>query len=103
LATDPISEYLIGWRTDDLNGTQGPFYFAIDSNNPDDRYFLRAYDKDGVLMWSQDNFPTEDDVILPENTIGLSNLVVNNGFLEKHRDFINSRWICIFTFSTKRS
>lgn len=64
----------------DLNGTQGPFYFAVDSNNPDDRYFLRAYDKDGVLIWSQDNFPSEDDVILPENTIGLSNLVVNNVF-----------------------
>lgn len=79
-ATDPIpNTSLVGVQID-LNGTQGPFYFAVDSNNPDDRYFLRAYDKDGVLIWSQDNFPSEDDVILPENTIGLSNLIVNNVF-----------------------
>ena len=31
----------------DANGTQGPFYFLLDSANPSDLYYIQFYDKDG--------------------------------------------------------
>lgn len=78
--TEPIPNTSLYGVLIDLNGTQGPFYFVDDTENPDDRYFLRAYDKVGVLIWSQDNYPFQNTQIEPEDTLGLNNLVINNVF-----------------------
>lgn len=42
--------------TFDLNGTQGPFYFAVDSANLDDTYFLEVFDVSGNSLWTVKNF-----------------------------------------------
>jgi len=40
----------------DLNGTSGPFYFAVDSANPNDGYFLVVKDAQGNPLWSVNNY-----------------------------------------------
>lgn len=40
----------------DLNGTQGPFYWMVDSNSLEDTYYLEAYDSNNNLLWTLDNF-----------------------------------------------
>lgn len=40
----------------DLNGTQGPFYWEVDSSNLNDTYYLEAYDAQGDLLWTVPNF-----------------------------------------------
>ncbi len=42
--------------TFDLNGTSGPFYWIVDSNNLEDTYYLEAYDSNNNLLWTVDNF-----------------------------------------------
>lgn len=38
------------------NGSQGPFYFEFDSDNPDELYYLEVYDENDALVWTIDNF-----------------------------------------------
>lgn len=40
----------------DANGTKGPFYWAVDSADADDLYYLEAHDSDNNVLWTQDNF-----------------------------------------------
>lgn len=40
----------------DLNGTQGPFYWASDSTDLEDVYYLEAYDSQNNLLWTVDNY-----------------------------------------------
>lgn len=40
----------------DLNGTQGPFYWAVDSDDLEDTYYLEAYDRDNNLLWTIDDY-----------------------------------------------
>jgi len=40
----------------DLNGTQGPFYWSVDSDNLDDTYYLEAYDSSGNPLWTIDDY-----------------------------------------------
>lgn len=40
----------------DLNGTHKPIYFASDSADLTDTYYLRVLDKNGNLIWDADNF-----------------------------------------------
>jgi len=40
----------------DLNGTQGPFYWAVDSDDLADTYYLEAYDAQNNLLWTVDDF-----------------------------------------------
>ncbi len=42
----------------DLNGTKGPFYWQLDSSNPNDLYYVEVYDKQGNLLWQANDFPT---------------------------------------------
>lgn len=65
----------------DENGTQGPFYFEFDTNNPDDLYYIEVYDSKGNLQWTLDNFLPSDgsgggSVIT--TALDLENLVINN-------------------------
>lgn len=40
----------------DLNGTAGPFYWTVNSADLTDTYYLEAYDADGNLLWSLDDY-----------------------------------------------
>lgn len=40
----------------DADGTQGPFYFSIDSGTPGDAYFLIAKDSQGNELWTRENY-----------------------------------------------
>ncbi len=40
----------------DLNGTQGPFYWAFNDASPDDLYYIFVNDADGNLLWDIDDF-----------------------------------------------
>lgn len=40
----------------DLNGTAGPFYWSVDSADLSDTYYLEAYDSDGTLLWTLDDY-----------------------------------------------
>lgn len=40
----------------DLNGVQGPFYWEIDTANPDETYYIFVNDADGNLIWDIDDF-----------------------------------------------
>jgi len=64
----------------DENGSQGPFYWEFDTDNPDELYYLEIYDTDGVLQWTIDNFSSAGggggSVIT--TALDLENLVANN-------------------------
>lgn len=67
----------------DLNGTQGPFYWKTDTSNPNDLYYLEAYDSDDTLLWTLDNYAP------PGGSGGgggttfapLKNMIANNVFI----------------------
>lgn len=75
----------------DANGTQGPFYWKVDSANPDDLYFLEAKDSDGNLLWTIQNYspPGEGGGGSATTYLPLKNLISNNVFLN-HIDDIGS-------------
>lgn len=64
----------------DENGSQGPFYWEIDSDNPDESYYIEVYDSDGVLQWTQDNFlpPQGGGGSVITTALDIENLVANN-------------------------
>jgi hypothetical protein len=65
----------------DENGTQGPFYWQIDSNNPDETYYIEVYDENGVLIWTQDNYlPGDGGGSVVTTALDLENLITNNVF-----------------------
>jgi hypothetical protein len=67
-----------------LNGTAGPFYWKIDSTQPDDLYFLNVFDADGNPVFNIQNYPIAGGgggggggtVVLP-----IKNIIVNNSFI----------------------
>jgi hypothetical protein len=67
----------------DANGTAGPFWFQVDSDNPDDAYLIIVQDANGNEVWSVDNYlPGSGGGGGGGSTIGvhLKNLVTNNVF-----------------------
>jgi len=68
----------------DLNGIQGPFYWTVNSGNLNDTYYLEAYDADGNLLWTQDNyFPPGAGGGGNTNTfLPLVNYIANNQFID---------------------
>ncbi len=40
----------------DLNGVQGPFYWTVNSSDPNDTYYLEAYDSNDNLLWTMNDF-----------------------------------------------
>lgn len=67
-----------------LNGTAGPFYWKIDSTQPDDLYFLNVFDADGNPVFNIQNYPIAGGgggggggtTVLP-----IKNIIVNNSFI----------------------
>ena len=67
----------------DLNGTSGPFYWLVDSNNPSDLYYVEVYDKSGNLLWQADDYPGGGGGGGSDVTtyITLVNYITNNQFI----------------------
>lgn len=76
----------------DLNGTQGPFYWTVDSADPDETYYLEAYDSQGNLLWTAENY-------LPAGSgggggnvttyISILNYITNNQFINHIDETVN--------------
>lgn len=66
----------------DENGTRGPFFWKLDSTDPDDLYNLIFYDVDGNLVWQENSFPQGVSGGGGGGTtvISLTNLINNNVF-----------------------
>ena len=65
------------------NGTSGPFYWQLDSDNPDDLYFIRILDNDGNLLFEDNTYPISGggsggSITLVQN---IENIIINNSFL----------------------
>lgn len=66
----------------DENGQQGPFYFATDSANPQETYYIEVFDSSGNLVWNLDNYiaPGSGGGGGGTAVINSNNLVINNVF-----------------------
>jgi len=66
----------------DENGSQGPFYWAFDSANPDDSYYIEIYDFNGNLQWTIDDFPSQSGSggSIVTTAVNLQNLITNSVF-----------------------
>ena len=76
----------------DLNGTQGPFYWTVDSADLTDTYYLEAYDADDNLLWTLDDyFPPGSGGGGGNVTtyIPLLNYIANNQFIDHIDDTAN--------------
>lgn len=70
----------------DANGTAGPFFFEIDSTDPNETYFILVTDANGVEMWSVDHYlPSGGSGGGGTTAVDLDNLVKNNIFY-RHMD-----------------
>jgi hypothetical protein len=67
----------------DLNGTQGPFYWAVDSTDLADTYYLEAYDAQNNLLWTVDDFypPGTGGGGNVTTFIPIVNYITNNQFI----------------------
>ncbi len=71
----------------DDNGSQGPFYFQLNSAVPEQLYYLEVYDSSGVLQWTINNFtPSGGGGSGPIITtaLNLNNLVANSPMLNNN-------------------
>lgn len=68
----------------DLNGTQGPFFWAFDSANPNDLYYLEAFDSDGNLLFTINNYGPGSGGGGGNTTtyLPLQNYIANNQFID---------------------
>jgi hypothetical protein len=71
----------------DLNGTNGPFYWKLNTAFPTDLYYLEIFDKNDVLQYTIDKFPGTGAVVSAA-TSNQTNLVSNGSFF-RHVDTIN--------------
>lgn len=76
----------------DLNGVQGPFYWADDSDDTTDNYYIFVNDADGNLLWSINNFT--GNAASGTNTttttyVEFQNYISNNVFID-HIDDITT-------------
>lgn len=64
----------------DENGSQGPFYWEVNSLDPDETYYIEVYDANGVLQWTIDDFspPGGGGGSVVTIATDLENLIANN-------------------------
>ena len=76
----------------DLNGTQGPFYWAVDSDDLADTYYLEAYDAQNNLLWTVDDFypPGSGGGGIVTSYIPIVNYITNNQFINHIDDIAGS-------------
>jgi len=72
----------------DLNGTQGPFYWSVDTDDLDDTYYLEAYDAQNNLLWTVDNYypPGTGGGGNVTTIIPVVNYITNNQFIDHIND-----------------
>lgn len=75
----------------DANGTQGPFYWKVDSADLGDTYYLEAYDSNDVLLWTVDDFfpPGSGGGGNTTTYVPLNNFISNNVFIDHIDDTAN--------------
>ncbi len=75
----------------DLNGVMGPFYWDVNSADLTDTYYLEAYDADGNLLWTLDNYapPGAGGGSNVTIYIPLTNYIANNQFVDHIDDTAN--------------
>lgn len=75
----------------DLNGTEGPFYWTVDSADLSDTYYLEAYDADDNLLWTLDDYapPGAGGGGNVTTYVPLVNYLANNMFLDHIADTTN--------------
>lgn len=76
----------------DANGTAGPFYWEVDSANPDDLYFLAAFNAQMVPLWTINGFPISGGSGGGGGTTvyqTLTNFIANNQFIDHIDNTIN--------------
>ncbi len=68
----------------DLNGTNGPFYWSVDSADLSDTYYIFVNDADGNLIWDVDDFspPSSGGGGTVTTYIPLTNYIANNQFID---------------------
>lgn len=65
----------------DENGSQGPFYWTVDTSNPQNTYYVEIYDSNGVLQWTIDDFAPPSTGGGGGNittALSIDNLITNN-------------------------
>lgn len=76
----------------DANGTRGPFYWSVNSADLTDTYYLEAYDSNGNLLWTVDDYFPDGTGGGGGNTttyIPLKNYIANNQFIDNTGDTAN--------------
>lgn len=75
----------------DLNGTQGPFYWQVDSDNLEETYYLEAFDSDNNLLWTIDDYfpPGTGGGGNVTSFVQIVNYITNNVFLDHIDDTAN--------------
>lgn len=75
----------------DLNGTQGPFYWEVDSADLSDTYYLEAYDADDNLLWTLDDYfpPGSGGGGNVTTYVPIQNYIANNQFIDHIDDTAN--------------
>lgn len=75
----------------DLNGVQGPFYWSVNSADLSDTYYLEAYDSDGNLLWTLDDYfpPGSGGGGNVTTYVPLTNYIANNQFIDHIDDTVN--------------
>jgi len=65
------------------NGTAGPFYWELDTDNPDDLYFIQIFDSANNLVYSINQYPISGGSGGGSvNTVqNIENLVINSAFI----------------------
>lgn len=75
----------------DANGTEGPFYWAVDSSHLDETYYIEVYDSDDNLLWTQDDYypPGDGGGGNAVTYVATDNLIANNVFIDHIDDTAN--------------
>jgi len=76
----------------DANGTEGPFYWSVDSADLSDTYYLEMYDSDDNLLWTVDNYFAPGSGGGGGNVttyVPLTNYIANNQFIDHIDDTAN--------------
>lgn len=68
----------------DLNGTQGPFYWTVDSSDLTETYYIFVNDANGDLIWDMDNYAPPGSGGGGDTTtyIPVVNYITNNQFID---------------------
>lgn len=68
----------------ELNGTQGPFYWQVNSASLNDTYYLEVYDADDNLLFTIDNYfpPGEGGGGDVTTHVSILNYITNNQFID---------------------